>query len=102
MPNIFDRSAIQSAPAVRAGFHGRELARGCASDHSTRRKSMTPKLDALHVKIFADGADKAGMLEMARKPYIAGLTTNPTLMRNAGIVDYRAFAREIVSTIADG
>jgi len=41
------------------------------------------------------------MLEMARKPYIAGLTTNPTLMRKAGIVDYRAFAREIVSAIPD-
>jgi transaldolase len=40
---------------------------------------MTPTLQALRVKIFADGADKAGMLEMARKPYIAGLTTNPTL-----------------------
>jgi len=62
---------------------------------------MTPTLDALRIKIFADGADKAGMLEMARKPYIAGLTTNPTLMRKAGIVDYRAFAREIVSAIPD-
>jgi len=41
------------------------------------------------------------MLEMARKPYIAGLTTNPTLMRKAGIIDYRAFAREIVSAIPD-
>ena len=62
---------------------------------------MTPTLDALRIKIFADGANKAGMLEMARKPYIAGLTTNPTLMRKAGIVDYRAFAREIVSAIPD-
>src|SRR5215216_6106122 len=62
---------------------------------------MTPTLDALRIKIFADGADKAGMLEMARKPYIAGLTTNPTLMRKAGITDYRAFAREIVSAIPD-
>ncbi len=62
---------------------------------------MTPTLDALRIKIFADGADKAGMLEMARKPYIAGLTTNPTLMRKAGIIDYRAFAREIVSAIPD-
>ena len=62
---------------------------------------MTPTLDVLRIKIFADGADKAGMLEMARKPYIAGLTTNPTLMRKAGIVDYRAFAQEIVSAIPD-
>ena len=62
---------------------------------------MTSTLDALRIKIFADGADKAGMLEMARKPFIAGLTTNPTLMRKAGIVDYRTFAREIVSAIPD-
>jgi transaldolase len=62
---------------------------------------MTPRLDTLRVKIFADGADKTGMLEMARKPYISGLTTNPTLMRKAGVVDYSAFAREIVSAIPD-
>ena len=58
-----------------------------------------PDLNALHIKIFADGADKAGMLEMACKPFIAGLTTNPTLMRKAGVVDYRAFAQEILSSI---
>src|SRR6266516_89832 len=60
---------------------------------------MTPTLQALRVKIFADGADKAAMLEMARKPYISGLTTNPTLMRKAGVIDYRAFAREVISAI---
>jgi transaldolase len=58
-------------------------------------------LDALKVKIFADGADKAGMLEMYAKPYIKGLTTNPTLMRKAGIPDYRAFARDILAAIPD-
>jgi len=62
---------------------------------------MTPTIQQLHVKIFADGADKAGMLEMASRPYIAGLTTNPTLMRKAGVADYRAFAREIVNAIPD-
>jgi transaldolase len=61
----------------------------------------TPSVAALKVKIFADGADKAGMLEMARKPWIAGLTTNPTLMRKAGITDYRAFAKEILQLIPD-
>jgi transaldolase len=60
---------------------------------------MTPTIQSLRVKIFADGADKAGMLEMARQPYIAGLTTNPTLMRKVGIVDYRAFAQEIINAI---
>ena len=55
----------------------------------------------LKVKIFADGADKAGMLEMYAKPFIKGLTTNPTLMRKAGISDYRAFAKDILSDIKD-
>lgn len=62
---------------------------------------MSPELSKLRVKIFADGADKAGMLEMARKPHIAGLTTNPTLMRKAGIADYRAFARDVLKAITD-
>ena len=61
----------------------------------------TPSVQALKVKIFADGADKAGMLEMAAKPWIAGLTTNPTLMRKAGIADYRAFAKDILAAIPD-
>lgn len=58
-------------------------------------------LDALRVKIFADGADLAGMVEMAAKPHIAGLTTNPTLMRKAGITDYRAFALDVLAAIPD-
>jgi transaldolase len=55
----------------------------------------------LQVKIFADGADRAGMLEMHAKPYIKGLTTNPTLMKKAGIADYRAFCKDILSEIRD-
>jgi len=55
----------------------------------------------LKVKIFADGADKAGMLEMASKSFVKGLTTNPTLMKKAGILDYRAFALEILSEIKE-
>jgi transaldolase len=57
--------------------------------------------EELKVKIFADGADKAGMLEMYRNPLIKGFTTNPTLMRKAGITDYRAFALDILSEIKD-
>ncbi|CAN5371734.1 transaldolase [soil metagenome] len=56
-------------------------------------------IQELNVKIFADGADKAGMLDMHAKPYIQGLTTNPTLMRKVGIADYRAFALDILSEI---
>lgn len=59
------------------------------------------KIEELKVKIFADGADKAGMLEMYAKPYIKGLTTNPTLMRKAGISDYKVFARDILAEIKD-
>ncbi len=55
----------------------------------------------LKTKIFADGADKAGMLEMYRNPMIKGFTTNPTLMRKAGISNYEAFALDILSVIKD-
>jgi len=58
-------------------------------------------INDLKVKIFADGADKAGMLEMYAKPYIKGFTTNPTLMRKAGVTDYRAFAKDILQAIPD-
>ena len=58
-------------------------------------------IEQLNVKIFADGADKTGMLEMYAKPYIKGLTTNPTLMKKAGITDYKAFAKDILSEIPD-
>jgi transaldolase len=58
-------------------------------------------IERLRVKIFADGADKAGMLEMYSKPHIKGFTTNPTLMRKAGIVDYAAFAQDILRAIPD-
>ena len=55
----------------------------------------------LRVKIFADGADKAGMLDFYKNPLIKGFTTNPTLMRKAGVSDYQAFAREIIALIPD-
>src|SRR3989338_3469051 len=55
----------------------------------------------LHVKLFADGADLKGMKEMAANPMIRGFTTNPTLMRNAGIVDYKLFARQVLDAIPD-
>jgi transaldolase len=58
-------------------------------------------MESLTVKIFADGADRNGMLEMYAKPYIKGFTTNPTLMRKAGISDYKAFAQDILQDIKD-
>jgi transaldolase len=59
------------------------------------------RIEDLRVKIFADGADLAGMIALARAPYIKGFTTNPTLMRKAGVTDYRTFAREAVGAIPD-
>jgi transaldolase len=58
-------------------------------------------LSNLKVKIFADGADKNSMLEMSANPLIKGFTTNPTLMRKAGVSDYAAFAQEIIRAIPD-
>jgi len=58
-------------------------------------------VDSLQVKIFADGAELAGMLALYRQPFIRGFTTNPTLMHKAGITDYQAFAREVVAAIPD-
>jgi transaldolase len=63
---------------------------------------MPPKkAEELRIKIFADGAEKASIIELAKKPYIKGFTTNPTLMRKAGITDYVAFAKDILTAIKD-
>ncbi|TSC82989.1 MAG: Transaldolase [Parcubacteria group bacterium Gr01-1014_19] len=62
---------------------------------------MPIKIHNLKIKIFADGAEKDGMIELAKKPYIQGFTTNPTLMRKAGITDYVKFAKEVVAAIPD-
>jgi transaldolase len=58
-------------------------------------------LAELQVKIFADGADQASMLELYRNPLIKGFTTNPTLMRKAGVPDFEAFALAVLKTITD-
>ena len=55
----------------------------------------------LNVKLFADGADKNGIIEMSKNPIISGFTTNPTLMKAAGVSDYVAFAKDMLSTIQD-
>jgi len=56
-------------------------------------------LKDLKVKLFADGADKAGMLQLNANPLIQGMTTNPTLMRKAGLHDYETFAREVLQHV---
>jgi transaldolase len=59
------------------------------------------ELHSLKVKIFADGADKKHMLARYSDPHIAGFTTNPTLMRKAGVTDYEKFACDILAHISD-
>jgi transaldolase len=62
----------------------------------------TPKkIEDLRVKLFGDGAHEADMLAMAEKPFIKGFTTNPTLMHAAGVTDYVAFAKDVLSKIHD-
>jgi len=80
---VFAASATISGPAY---------APANVSDHP---------LQGLAVQIYADGADKAGMLKLAGDPLIKGLTTNPTLMKKAGIANYEEFAREILNVIRD-
>lgn len=62
---------------------------------------MPTSIGELKIKVFADGADKATMLRLAGEPWIRGFTTNPTLMRKAGISDYEAFARDIIRHLPD-
>jgi len=62
---------------------------------------MIPNAGTLKVKIFADGADRARMLELYANSTIKGFTTNPTLMRQAGVSDYEAFAKDILRNISD-
>jgi transaldolase len=58
-------------------------------------------LTNLPIKIFADGADLEGIIDLYRKPFIQGLTTNPTLMRKVGISDYEVFARSVLESVTD-
>ncbi|MBK7999707.1 MAG: transaldolase [Verrucomicrobia bacterium] len=60
---------------------------------------MQNSLQQLKVKLYADGADKAGILSLNANPAIQGMTTNPTLMRKAGIKDYEAFAKDILQSV---
>jgi transaldolase len=66
-----------------------------------KRGVSVKSISELDIQIFADGADKQAMLEMLQNPLIGGFTTNPSLMRKAGITDYAAFARDILADIRD-
>jgi transaldolase len=62
---------------------------------------MAITLDNLKVKLFTDGADKAQIVDMAKNKWIAGFTTNPSLLKKAGVKDYEAYAREVVAAVPD-
>ena len=62
---------------------------------------MAIKLSDLKVKLFTDGADKAQIVEMAKQSWIRGFTTNPSLLKKAGVRDYAAYARELVAAVPD-
>jgi len=60
-----------------------------------------PRLSDLTVKLFTDGADKAQIVEMAKQSWINGFTTNPSLLKKAGVKDYAAYGRELVAAVPD-
>ena len=60
-----------------------------------------PKLANLKVKLFTDGADKAQILEMAKQSWIAGFTTNPSLLKKAGVKNYAEYGRDLVAAVPD-
>ncbi len=60
-----------------------------------------PRVDDLKIRIFADGADFDGIVAMSKNPLVSGFTTNPTLMRKAGIQDYEGFARKLLRAVTD-
>ena len=60
-----------------------------------------PTLKSLKVKLFTDGADKAQIVEMAKQSWIAGFTTNPSLLKKAGVSDYQVYARDLVAAVPD-
>jgi transaldolase len=82
-------------------MQGQTLAMRPATAPGQTTLQFAHPLQHLAVKIFADGADRMGMLNLYESPLIAGMTTNPTLMRKAGISDYEGYARDILSVVMD-
>lgn len=68
---------------------------------ATPRYACTMRIDDLRVQIYADGADLESLLALNRNPAIKGMTTNPTLMRKAGIADYERFARQVLAEVTE-
>src|SRR5437763_16340530 len=104
MPHHSHRRRLWRDLQGTAGCQVRYTDRSRRVDSQTTRESqglIMPRVDQLKVKIFADGADRTGMLEMYKNPHVKGFTTNPTLMRKAGVTDYEAAAKDILAAISD-
>src|SRR5712671_245475 len=99
MQQLFPSGPIAKHP-VRRNVHAR---RGFArsSEPNSHGVSMTTRLSNLKVKLFTDGADKAQIMDMAKQSWIAGFTTNPSLLKKAGVSDYSAFGRDLVAAVPD-
>src|SRR5262245_4343286 len=97
--SLFLNSVTGTArPQTAGGFQA--VSRG-RRNHSNRAGGAMSQVADLKVKIFADGADYEGIVKMSKNPVIKGFTTNPTLMRKAGVSDYEAFARKVLAAIPD-
>src|SRR6476469_8019574 len=68
---------------------------------SEKETDMATTLKDIKVKLFTDGADKAQIVEMAKNAWIAGFTTNPSLLKKAGVRDYEAYGRDLVAAVPD-
>ena len=100
---FIDRDYAETKP-VRYDARVGGLAEAAAFILAARKNkedSVKPSIHALKVKIFADGADFDSIMALYRDPLIKGFTTNPTLMRKAGVADYEAFARKVLDAIQD-
>jgi transaldolase len=95
-----DRQYLEQLPATPPEARVMSLSQA-ASCILEQEKPAEPSLAALRVKLFSDGADKASILKLATDPLIRGFTTNPTLMKAAGISDYEAFGREVLQHIRE-
>ena len=105
---LVDRGYAEAAPSVQPNARVASVAEAAAwiiadarsTMHAAQTRSKAPAVHALRVKLFADGADLAGIASLAADPRIAGFTTNPTLMRKAGIGNYEAFAHRALEMVA--
>jgi transaldolase len=106
-PDVRVRSLAEAAdwilglPVVHDMHANGDIGESAVMSENVAEQSAGLRASDLAVKIFADGANLDGMRALYREPCVKGFTTNPTLMRKAGVSDYRAFARDVLDAIPD-